>query len=341
VPFGPCRWVEEKPQPDLTQDPKPKLRQELKNRFVLLESFCYEVPSSDPDAGTIFVVPGEDAALRTGGTFQNGRKIVVPPHEGGETDLASVPWFMSWLVASYGNHTRAVLLHDALYVDGGVPPVSRTVADRLLLTALREPELKAGRFRHWLMWAAVSVFGSMRHPLARPILFCLNVFAVWGLFITAVAWTWGRSIWPDALWPAATPARVALVIVLVGVFLIVLGTSWRAGVDLRGGWLAPMALIALAILFPLSREWSGDYDFDQSTPFWLLLAALGLVLVGLLWGLGIDRTLSWWLWPTAIIGLPIALIPLGLVFLSVALVWLIDLGASLAAALRARAGRAG
>jgi hypothetical protein len=181
----------------------------------------------------------------------------------------------------------------------------------------------------------------MRRPLARPILFCLNVFAVWGLFITAVAWTWGRSIWPDALWPAATSARVALVIVLVGVFLIVLGTSWRAGVDLRGGWLAPMALIAVAIMFPLSREWSGDYDFDQSTPFWLLLAALGLVLVGLLWGLGIDRTLSWWLWPTAIIGLPIALIPLGLVFLSVALVWLIDLGASLAAALRARAGRGG
>jgi hypothetical protein len=65
------------------------------------------------------------------------------------------------------------------------------------------------------------------------------------------------------------------------------------------------------------------------------------VLVGLLWGLGIDRTLSWWLWPTAIIGLPIALIPLGLVFLSVALVWLIDLGASIAAESRERAARAG
>jgi Protein of unknown function (DUF1353) len=337
VPFGTCSWVDGKPKPDLNQEPKPKLRQELKNDFVLLESFCYEVPENDPDAGTIYVVPGEDAALPDGGTLQNGGKIVVPPHQGGQTDLASVPWFMSWLVASYGNHTKAVLLHDALYVEKGVPPVSRTVADRLLLTALREPRLKAGVFRHWLMWSAVSVFGSMRHPLIRPIAFCLNLFAVWGLFITAVAWTWGRSVWPEALWPESASARIALAVVSVGAFLVILGTSWRAGVDLRGGWLAPMAIIALAIVIPLSREWSGDYELDQTTPFWLLAGALGLTLAGLFWGLGIDPTLSWWLWPTAIIGLPIALIPLGLVFFSVALVWLIDLGAAIAAASRRRA----
>jgi hypothetical protein len=38
------------------------------------------------------------------------------------TDLASVPWILRWLVASYGQHTTAALLHDRLVRPGMTLP---------------------------------------------------------------------------------------------------------------------------------------------------------------------------------------------------------------------------
>jgi Protein of unknown function (DUF1353) len=331
VPFRTFEWEDGELKLG-RQTPDPELRQTDETSFVILKSFCYRVPRRDPDRGTVYIVPGAD----TGSSPKTreltlpeddgkpSRRVVVPPNNGGVTDLASVPSFMWWLIASYGNHTRAVLLHDALYVDKGEPPVPRKTADRLLLTALREPGQKAGAFRHWLMWAAVSAFGTMRHRLG--ILFALHALAVWVLVIGALAWEWGRAVsW--SLWQVAVAVLVSLA------FLTLLGTSWRALVDVRHGWLLPTSLLAGLTFLPLALEWPRPFELGWS-PFTLLVVTAVLMVLGPLWGLWVDPTLRGWLWPTTVIGLPIAMLPVILIFVSVRLVWFIDLGAALAAAPR-------
>ena len=306
--------------------PDPELRQVDEDTFVILKSFCYRAAHGDPDEDALYLVPGED--FEPTAPLELGPRVVVPPDHSGRTDLASVPSLFWWLIASYGNHTRASLLHDALYVDEGVPPVPRRTADRLFLTALREPRpQKGGAFRHWLMWAAVSAFGTMRWRLGY--LFGLHLVAVWTLTIWAAVWAWGDGIGGIG-W---SPWQIVLVALAGLVFLVVLGSSWRAGVDLRGGWLVPTALASLLIIVPLANEWTYPFELELD-PFTLLVVALALTLVGPLWGLWVDRTLRGWLWPTALIALPIAVIPAALILVAVVLVWLVDLGASLAASLR-------
>lgn len=333
MPFRTCEWENKTPILNLRRKPKIELRHTNGKWFVILKSFCYLVPSGDPDENTVFVIPGEDAPRnrKTKCLEVRGHRVIVPPNpRGGETDLASVPWFMWWLIASYGNHTKATLLHDSLIVAKGTPPVPRTTADRLLLTALREPGQKSGAFRHWLMWVAVSVFGTMRRPFfVRTALFVFHVFAVWVLLVIALVWAWGSSIWPDS--GGRQVVIVAAITIAALLFLLLLGFTWRARVDVTGGWLMPMGVIAAVILVPLVREWEWSIGPAWS-PRTLLLASLVLTLLGLLWGLAVDRTLWGWLWPTALIGFPIAVIPVALIMLSVGLVLVIDVGASLAAA---------
>jgi hypothetical protein len=315
-----------------TRDPEPELRQTAPSEFVLLKGFCYRVPPGDPEAGAVYVVPGEDfpdrvpSTRRTTTTDDPAHPAVIPPTDGGgATDLASVPSFMWWLIASYGNHTRAALLHDSLYVGRGEEaPVPRATADRLFLTALREPEQKTGAFRHWLMWAAVSLFGNLNKLLGGV---CgVQVLAVWTLSIAGLAWAWG----PTLAWRWW---EIVLVVAGAAAFLVVLGTSWRWGVDLTGGWLVPTLLLLGLMVLLLVLKWPSSFDLGWS-PFTLFFVATLLMLLGPLWGFAVDQRLRGWLWPTVAIGLPIALLPVALIFLASGLVWLIDLGAALA-----RAGR--
>jgi hypothetical protein len=353
LPFGTFTWKHGDDDLDwdwnLDQEPTVCLRQEDADSFVLLQSFCYLVPENREGAGDVYVVPGEDGPdlLETTRVSRDGHSVLIPPNlkagdpdsKKGETDLASVPWFMWWLIATYGNHTRAALLHDSLYVDEGVPPVPRSDADRLLLMALREPEQATGVFRHWLMWAAVSVFGTMGKK--KGALFGAHVYAVWLLLVAAIAWAWGSEIWSwgPALWPdewdveAVPPelANAALVTVgiltVIGVLAFVLGGTWRAGRDNSGGWTyALVVLVAIIVaLILLERPWTLALE---ASPLNLLVAALALLLLGLLWDLAVHPSLRGWLWPTALIGLPIAMFPVGLIFVSVYLVRLIDEGAA-------------
>lgn len=68
------------------------------NRFQLLQSFSYTDPKH--------------------------RTHVITPSGVGNTDLASVPWFLWWFVASYGRHTAAALVHDQL-----IDTIDRRYAD--------------------------------------------------------------------------------------------------------------------------------------------------------------------------------------------------------------------
>jgi hypothetical protein len=324
VPFGTCTWQQGFPVPrfgDKDDPARPRLEHCGGIDFVLLNSLAYCVPDQDPDEGTIYIVPGKDAPKvdERRPETPDGTPVVLGILNG-TTDLASVPWFMWWLVASYGNHTMAALLHDALIVGPNEPqPVPRTTADRLFLRALREDPKKTGAIRHWFMWAAVSAFGTLRNRL----LFTMNALGVWVALLVSVLIMWGPLIWSGSV--GGKLVRIAFALFLVVCFAFLLGLVWRAGVyRLPVGWVLPVLALAALILVPIFIEWSAE-GLD-TWPAWLLIGSLALFVLGLAWR-GVDPLLRGWLWPTTLIGLPVAAIPLGLIFLSVLLVWFVDVGA--------------
>lgn len=73
----------------------------------------------------------------------------------GETDLASIPFFLRWFAAGYGRHTAAALLHDQLRHTEETPKVSRAESDRIFRAAMRE--LGVPLVRRLIMWSAVPL----------------------------------------------------------------------------------------------------------------------------------------------------------------------------------------
>lgn len=106
-----------------------KLRVIPPKHFELLESFTYTDPQDRPHQ--------------------------ITPEGVGNTDLASVPWFLWWFVASYGRHTAAALAHDQL-----IETIDRRKADWVFRCALEESGTSFAR--RWLMWAAVSLETTFR-----------------------------------------------------------------------------------------------------------------------------------------------------------------------------------
>jgi hypothetical protein len=136
--------------------------------------------------------------------------------------------------------------------------VPRATADRLFLTALREPGLKKGSFRQL---ADVD----RRQPLRQP---------------GPPARTLRRRTGAGRLGTGGGRGFLGLTD---------LGDSWRAGVDLRGGWLFPQLMLVAALVVPLLLPWPSP--FEGWSPFTLLLAATVLVFAGLPWRLVADPTL--------------------------------------------------
>jgi hypothetical protein len=78
------------------------------DEFQILRKFGYR----DPGYVEPFIVPADPEHFRT--------------------DLASIPWVFAWLVPGLGTHLPAVLLHDALVVNGGKDHEGRTSVARKL-----------------------------------------------------------------------------------------------------------------------------------------------------------------------------------------------------------------
>lgn len=81
----------------------------------------------------------------------------VDPERLPQTDLASVPLPLRWLVSNYGVHTPAALIHDWM-IDEGPPVVGGLTpqyADRYFRFMLRE--LRVQWIRRWMMWSAVAL----------------------------------------------------------------------------------------------------------------------------------------------------------------------------------------
>src|SRR6266511_4198828 len=126
-------------------DPEVVLKQVGPNSFQLLHGFRYQVPAD----GVIHLVPAHNP----------DRPPTAPNNS---TDLASVPFWLWWFVASYGLHTRAAVLHDQL-VD--VNQIDRVEADHVFRLALEESKVRW--MRRWLMWTAVSLATMALRKRAR------------------------------------------------------------------------------------------------------------------------------------------------------------------------------
>jgi hypothetical protein len=245
-----------------------KLEQTGPNRFELTQGFRYKAPDRDDP----YSVPADVTG----------------------TDLASVKWPVWWLVASYGMHTKAALLHDALIEPSATYPendrVERTRADWLLFTALKESNIgpidkqkRPSWVRRWLMYSAVATVGTLRkEALVRFLLFFTHLVLFWALVLWWMCDNWIADSWPiSALdwWPLG----------LSWTFLVVggIGFLWPAllftKVNVRlsfGIW--PTALFASVFVLPPSilaglvalLIWFLDLGHNLLSALWDLLKAL-------------------------------------------------------------------
>jgi len=170
-----------------------------------------------------------------------------------ETDLASVPWFMWWLIASYGKHTAAAVIHDQLVV-----PVmtrdERVRADAIFFHALEE----SGNnwYRHRVMWSAVCAGLTMRKATpVRFVLFWANLLALW----IAVSWAAGLLGWLERQpWLRFIPYEHRLPFThhfawagLAALVLLVAGFAWALAPTadpVLGRKLWPSAVTAVGII---------------------------------------------------------------------------------------------
>lgn len=176
------------------------------------------------------------------------RFYVAPAHRVGEsTDLASVPPWLWGVVASFGRHTLAALLHDHLCDEASkvLPPGSarrRREADRLFRMGMFDLDVPAPRA--WVMWAAVRLFGEATQPGLVP---KVPLVAVLGASFGA----WAAV----AAGAAASPASGAIAVAALVVILVAAGLSGsRRRFDLTGAVLigaaaGPLVMPALAVSF--------------------------------------------------------------------------------------------
>ncbi len=167
---------EQMPFVSLTGDsnalPKLDLQEVDATSFKLLEGFRYVSTRS-----------------RVRITIENGQK----------TDLASVPFFLRWFVSTYGNHTRAAIMHDHMWREpktgverrtGDNDPwiadatgISRVEANTLFRDAMGERPLEISDTKRWVMWAAVTL-DTLRKDL--PLGLLIYVFLVLHVVLDAL-----------------------------------------------------------------------------------------------------------------------------------------------------------
>ena len=128
---------------------------------------------------------------------KSGRVVRVP--EGIETDLASVPWAIWWLVAPFGRQTAPALVHDVL-IGRRTPVARRRKADALFLDALGDTGM--GWVRRRLMFAGVALGGTLPRIFGP---FALLLFAHLAAILVALACgRWWLLLWLVIAWACWT-----------------------------------------------------------------------------------------------------------------------------------------
>ena len=94
-----------------------------------------------------------------------GRTDVFEVPRGFETDFATVPRVVVWLIPRFGRYTRPAILHDWLVTEGiDRGQVTPREADGIFRRSMRE--LGVPVVRRWLMWTGVR-WGALRSPRRR------------------------------------------------------------------------------------------------------------------------------------------------------------------------------
>lgn len=213
-----------------------------------------------------------------------------------QTDLASVPFFLQWLVLSYGKHTMAAIVHDQFWDDDKTPAELRQ-ANTAFRHAMWESEVPF--LRRWFMWTAVTLAMMTRTWPGRARV------AIWvlGLVKASAALLATR----DIVLSWSVPAWVALG---SGVVAALAALFWAAGSSAIAG-ICKKVLIGLTGLLGVLALFSlvGHVDWVADNGGWVALAALavGLAAWGKLIAGGFFATLE-----VAIILVPVLAIVVGL-----------------------------
>ena len=117
-------------------------KRDKENVWIVYENFSYDIGGKG----------GDDT-------------IVVP--KGYETDFASIPRALWWLLPPTGKYRGAAVIHDYLYQNRGryhktKPALTRPQSDSVFLEAMKE--LGVPLLTRRTMWLAVRGFGWVRYP---------------------------------------------------------------------------------------------------------------------------------------------------------------------------------
>ena len=117
--------------------------------------------------------------------YQGNRdRFEVPAGE--QTDFASVPRSVQWLLPMSGRYTKAAVLHDHLWKKGPEMGVGLNDADGIFRKCMQE--LDVPFLQRWIMWAAVRTVSLVRSRFAEgpgDLLRVLALFVYPGLFLLA------------------------------------------------------------------------------------------------------------------------------------------------------------
>ncbi len=167
-------------------------------RYCLTSQFCYVEPVIDKPSK---IGDPEEYGASSGDSQPRIFKVPKDNFQM-ETDLASVPPFLTWLVPKDGKHTPAALLHDALMPHDELwyvgPELDRLEADRIFRNAMQH--LGVAFLRRWAMWGAVSLATFMTprpgtSGVAGPAGMWFRRFVVGVVALAALAF--GLAAWAD------------------------------------------------------------------------------------------------------------------------------------------------
>jgi hypothetical protein len=142
-------------------------------------------------------------------TGSQGDSFEVPI--GFQTDLATIPRVLHWLMLPYGAYTRAAVLHDWLITERiNHPDPALRVASRDVDGIFRRvmQELGVSWVKRWVMWAAVRAGAAANPKRARGRKFLRDLPKVLAIFLAAA--------------PVLLPGVAGVLISLTMVRLIVL-----------------------------------------------------------------------------------------------------------------------
>ncbi len=195
----------------------------------------------------------------------------------GATDLASVPGVLWGLVASYGRHTLAVIVHD--HVAGladAAPDAERfdrvAAADEVFYAALRDPDAgqyRAPRLRSLVLWTGVSAARYYRHRRSG-----------FGILAAATVGAWLALGWLAENIGGGPFPLAASILAVVG--LVVLGVTGTFAARL--GRMRPHGIAPTPAQPTLRPE--GEEPVGRASDIWVvrgLAVAAIVLLLGAVW----------------------------------------------------------